>query len=635
MLQQIRGALKGAVVVIIVIVAFAAFAFTDVPNIAQLGSNAAVTVGDSRFSSQYVQSEYNRALQIRRQETGGAFTREQAMATGFADQVVNSIATTAALDQFADDLGLAMPREIVRDFLQGNENFQNPATGQFDRFILESLLQQNNMTVEEFERRIGEDLMRNQLIGSLSRGGSAPTPMVDAALLRETERRRIAYVTVTNEMSGAAAEPAPNDLEDYYQTNITNFTAPEYRAFDMVYLTQETFSEGLTVPEEDLRQTYDLNRERLYEEPEKRTLYQITFDTEPEAQAAVAALRQGESFETIASGRGLGLDAVTFADARARDILDPSVSEAAFAEGLQEGVTLDPIQSLFGWTVVQIGVVTDPVTRSFEEVRAEIEAQFLENDTRRAILTAIDELEAERDTGATLADAAESAGLEVQRIGPIDRFSFAPGGAIIDAVPGQALAEAFELEESEESEAIAVTDAGSGVQNYVFVSLREITEPAPIPFEDVRDRVEQGWRNQERNERISNTVRLIREAVEGGQSLTEAASTFDRAPIETVIDRRFENDVISTSLNEQIFFADMGDLISGPTALGVSQTVVEVRDVTFARNTVPPNDEAVYRQYLGFQLDQELLEAFVTSVRDDYGVKVNRNQLDTLYTDGF
>lgn len=629
MLQKVRSSLKGIVVFVFVGLLILAFALVDVPNVNQFGSNAAVTVGDAQFSSRYVENEFNRALQVRRQETGGSFTREDALATGLADQVVNSIATTAAISQFTDRLGLAMPRELVRDYLRENENFQNPATGQFDRFVLESLLQRNNISVEEFENRVAEDLMRSQLVMSLANAGPAPAPLIEAALLRQTERRRIAYLTVTDEMAGTPAEPTLEDLQAYYDANIAEFTAPEYRTFDLLVLSRETYAEELSVPEEELRRIYDQSRERLYEEPEKRTLYQLTYETEVEAQAAVAALRQGEPFETVAQNRGLGPDAITFADAQARDILDPSVSEAAFAEGLEEGAILDPVQSLFGWTVVQIAGVTPPVSRSYEEVRDEIEAQFLENDTRRMILAAIDEIEEERDTGANLAAAAETAGLSVETVGPIDRFSFAPGGAIIDAIPGEALAEAFRLEEGDESEAIDFDDQRS----YLFVSLREIVEPAPIAFEDVRDRVEQAWRNQERDQRISETVRGIREAVSGGQTLEEAAEPFERAPIEIVIDRRFENEIVSRSLNDQIFFADLGDLVSGPTALGAAQAVAEVRNVTFARNSVQLNEEEMFKQYLGFQLDQELLEAFVTEVREDFGVRVNRAQLDTLYAD--
>ena len=637
MLKQIRGGLKGLGVFIVILIAFAAFAFTDVPSLTQLGGDAAVKVGEERFSGPYVQNEFNRAVQIRRQDTGGAFTHQDALASGLADQVIETIATASALSQFSGRLGLAMPRELVRDFLQANENFHNPATGEFDQFVLEGILQQNNLTVQDFEQRIAEGLMQNQLVGALSGGGPAPAPLVDAALLRQNERRRIAYLTVTDEMAGTAAKPTAEDLTAYYEANIASFTAPEQRSFDMVMLTREAFSEGLDVAEETLRETYEANRERLYDEPEKRTLYQITYETEPEAQAAVASLRQGNGFETLAEARGLEMSAVTFADAQARDILDPAVSEAAFAKGLGEGTVLDPVQSLFGWTVVQVAGVTPEASRSFEEVREEIEAQFLDNDARRAMLEAIDVIEEERDTGANLAAAAQAAGVPVTRVGPIDRFSFEPGGAIVNDVPGEALAEAFLLEEGEESEALsfnAADDPQNATQNYVFVALREITPPTPPPFEEALERVDDAWRADERRRRISDAVRAIREAVEAGESLADVAGAYERAPIETVIGRDFENEVISSALREQVFFAGIDELVSGPAPFGDAQAVVEVRGVSFARDQIPPNEERLMREYLGYQLDQELIEAFVLAVREDYGVEVNRAQLETLYSSG-
>ena len=164
-------------------------------------------------------------------------------------------------------------------------------------------------------------------------------------------------------------------------------------------------------------------------------------------------MRQGKPFEQIAVERGLTLDAVTFNEAKRSDILDPSVQEAAFADGLKEGDIPDAVESLFGWTVVQIAGILPAETSTFEEKREEIEAQFLEQDVRRELLNAIDEIEEERDTGAGLLSAAEAAGFEIETFGPIDRYSFEPGGAIVDRVPGEALAEVFRLNEGEESEA--------------------------------------------------------------------------------------------------------------------------------------------------------------------------------------
>ena len=627
MLTQVRGALKGAVAWFVIVLLILAFALWGVPSISQFSATAAISVGDEQYSQQYVQREFTRAMQSRRAETGETMTTEEAVAAGLHEEVISTITTTSAIDQLAEKMRLAMPREMVRDFLQENENFHNPTTGRFDSTILQMILQQNGLTLDEFERRVTEDLKRNQLLTAIAGGTPAADPLVDALLLRQTEQRRIRYLVVTDEMAGRAEEPTPDDLKTFYEANPADFTAPEYRVFDLLVLRNENFRERAEAPEEEIRRIYDLNKERVYDKPETRTIYQITFDTEAEAQAAAATLRQGRPFEQIASDRGRSLDSVTFTDAQKRDILDPAVADAAFADGLEEGAILDPVQSLFGWTVVQIAGVTPAQESTFEEKREEIEAQYLDQDVRRSLLDAIDAVETERDSGAELEAAAAAAGYDVQSIGPVDRYSFAPGGAIIDKIPGEALAEAFALDEGEESESLEL----AARDGYFFVSLREIVPPALKPFDDVRDQVEARWRDAERAKRISAAIRGVRETIEKGETLEAAAEPFNRAPTEKIIDRGFTDEAISAAFNDQVFSAAPGELVSGPAGLGEGQIIAEIVDVGFAVGRIPPDQVELFKQYVGYQIDQELVDAFLTSVRNDTGVKVNQSQLDAIF----
>ena len=629
MLTQVRKVLKGAAAAIIIPLLILAFMFFGVPEVSQFTGSSALTVGSEKFSQQYIQNEFTRAMQTQRQQTGTNYTREDAIAAGLHDQVVNQIATTSAIEQFSDDLGLALPREVLRDYIQSIEGFQNPATGQVDRRMLEDVLRNVGLSVTQFEQRIESDLIRSQLVGALAAAGPAPNPFVDAFLMRQSEQRRIAYLTVTNDMAGAAAEPTPDDLRTYYETNQTAFTAPEYRTFDMLVLRNSDFRDGLEAPEEELLRIYEINKPRLYDTPETRTIYQVTFDTEAEALAAVSTLRQGTPFETIAAGRGMSLEAATSTDAQKRDILDPAVAEAAFAEGLEEGYVVDPVEGIFGWTVLQIAGVTPPTTQTFEEVRDDIESEYLEQDTRRKLQDAIDIFEEERDTGADIVAAAEAIDRQVVSVGPVDRFSFEPGGAILSDIPGEVLAEAFLLEEGIEGEANTLSE-GDG---YYFVTVRDITAPAVKPYDVVADEVVDRWRKDEREQRISATVRSIREAVEGGQTLEEAAEPYARAPIEQLVNRQYEDDAISRAFNDQVFFAEPGNLVSGPTALGESQVVAEIREIYVSPRMTPPEQQNIYGQYLGYQLDQELLEAFVTEIREDYGVKVTQSQIEALFSD--
>ncbi len=630
MLKQVRGALKGAVAWFVIVLLILAFALFGVPEVGQFTGNSVVTVGGERFSSQYVQNEFNRAVQIQAIESGGAFSRDEAIQSGLPNEIVQSITTTSALNQFADKIRLSAPRSMMRDYLNANENLKNPVTGKFDRSVLLQILQRYNISVEEFERRIAGELQRAQLIDSLMLQSVAPKTLTEFSLMRESERRKISYLIVTEEMAGKAAEPTPDDLNTYYEANPQTFTAPEYRTIELLVLRNEDFRDGIDVSEEELRRLYENNRARLFEKPELRTIYQITLDSEAEAQAAAAALRQGKTFEAIAIENGRTLDGVTFADARKTDLLDPGVAEAAFAEGLEEGAIIDPVEGLFGWTVVQIASVTPPELVTFEDAREQIENDYLAQDTRRAMLNVIDEIEEVRDTGASLAAAAEAAGLEAKEYGPLDRYSFAPGGAIIDGVPGEALSEAFMLEEDQQSEALQLADQGG----YFFVSVKEIRSPALQPLEDVRDDVDARWRKDERAQRLTETVGDIRAEVAAGATLAEAASQFDRTPTTLIIDRRFENEAISADLREEIFAAAPDALVTGEAALGEAQIIAEIDTIAVSITAVPPEQAAFYGQYLGYQLDQELIEAFLNAVRNEYDIKINQAQLDALFAEG-
>lgn len=629
MLKQVRGALHRVMALFLAVPLVLAFALWGVPELRSMTQRAPLRVGDVGFSNKTLTDEYNRQMTARRNQNNGVYTREQAMADGLPDYVISSIATRSVLKQEAGKMGLIMPRKLVSEYLQKDERFVNPVTGKLDETELTGILQANGLTVTQFEEIIKDDLLRDQLINSVAAAGPAPAEMAKLMLLREVERRRVGYLTITDEMAGIPAEPTPDALNAYYEENKQEFFAPEYRSFTTVLLRYDDFKEGLEAPEEDLRRLYEANKARLYESPEKRTLYQITYDTEGEADAAVAALQQGKPFEELATEKGLTLAAVTFTDIDKGDVLDPKVAEAAFSAELKEGEVTKPVKGLFGWTIVQLAGVKAPETQSFEDVRDELASQYLEQDTRKRVLDMIDKLEEARDTGASLVAAAEEAGVRPQHFGPIDSFSMAPGGAIVNGIPGEVISEAFKLEEGEESNATDLTDGG-----YFFVQVDEVTPPAARPFDDVVDEVTSRWRAADRRKRISDAVKQVTDAIEAGKTFEEAAAPFNRAVLERVLDRRSADEVVSQALLGKAFTADQGAVVTGPAGSGDAQTIVEIRQIGYARSQVGPGEQTAYQQYLSYQLNQEYLEAYVDALRDEYGIKTDQNAIAQIFNEG-
>jgi peptidyl-prolyl cis-trans isomerase D len=627
MLKQMRSRLKSAGAWLFVALLVPAFALWGVPELRDIVQRPMMRVGDVDISNATLQREYARVFERRRDEAGGRYTPEDARGDRLADQVADQIAVRTLLELEADKLGLAMPDSLVSEFLTTNEAFQNPSTGKFDQLALENILRSNNLSVPEFESIIKKDLLRTQLIASVAAGAPAPAELAEGLLLRETEVRRIGYLAITDDMTEPAETSTEEKLKSFYESRLAEFQSPEFRTLTAVILRPEDFTDA-EPPEEELRRAYETNRERLYEQPEKRTLYQLTYDSEEAATAAAAGLRSGKPFEAAARERGLSLAAATYADALKRDILDPKVGEAAFAPDAGVGAVVGPVRGTFGWTVVQIAGVTPPETRSFEEARPEIIAQLAAADSKKKLFDAVEALEEARDTGAILADAAKTAGVEARTFGPVDSYSFAPGGAIVPEVPGEVLKEAFAIAEGEESDARELENGG-----YFFVQVDDVRPAAPVPFEEIRTEVENKWRAEERRSRLSRAVDAALAAITGGKTLAAVAADLNRAALETSLRRGADDPSLSPELVEKLFAADKGAVVSGADATGGAGVVAEVRDIRFLRGQISAVEETSFRQLLGYQITQEYFEAYVDALREDYGVRADKDRLAALFNE--
>ncbi len=622
-----QGALKTVIALIFILPLVVSFIAWGVPEISQMTSNDALKVGPKGFSVLEISREFDRYVTNRRNQSEGAFTREQAIAEGAQDQIVESMATQSALDQEALKMGLIVTRPMVSKFLQTNEQFKNPNSGKFDNETLDLILREYGFSIREFEERIRMEMLRAQLLGGVARGGPASNALIDGLVAREVETRNVSYVTIGEDAAGAAPAATPELIKEFYDKNQSQFMAPEYRSFTAVILSNSDFVDRAEATDEKLLEIYNANKAK-YETPERRTFYQITLETEDAAKAATAALKDGKPFETVAGDNGQTLAQVTRSEVLKSDIVDPAVSGAVFDAKAATGAVVGPIKGVFGFNVLQIANVTPAEIRAFDEVRAEIEETFLDQGTKKRLFDKIEEIENERDSGVPLAEAAQKHGATAQVVGPVDSFSFNRGGGIVDGVPAEALAAAFKLEEGEESQASELSDRSG----YYFISLTEIIPPAPIPLETIAAEVEARWRVSDRDARLGAVVAQINDALAKGTPLAEAAAPFNRAPLSASLNRRSVNETFSQDLLDQVFAAAKGKAVSGRAGDG-AQVIAVIDAVAFGAAPVGPEQISAFGRFIGQQIDQELIDAYAKAVRDDAKVKINKAQLDRQFGD--
>ena len=630
MLKQVRGALKGIVAWFVIALLVLAFAAWGVPELRSFTRKDPVRVGDIGVSQQEIVDEFNRAANTQRTPDGKAMTRDEALAAGVKDEVLRRLTLVTLLDGEAERMGLKLTRAEVAKFIRTDEMFQNPVTKAFDRERLNQILSQNQLSEQRLEELLRSDLLRQMLFESIEPGPSAPKAMVRNLILHEIEQRRIGYLVVTPDLAGPAAAPTPAALQAFYDKNKDRFKTPEYRTFTAVLIRAEDFAARVAVSEDEMRRTYDATKARLFETPEKRTFYLVTFDKEDAAAAAAAAVRAGRPMEAIARDRGLTLAAVTFTDTSRKDVLDPKVAEAIFAPALQPGGIVGPVKGQLGFAVAQLAGVTPATTQPFEEVRDQIRAEIAKSGARKALIEAVSKFEESRDTGETLAASAQKIGAAPQTFGPVDDKSFAPGGAIVDKIPGVVLAEAFKLDEGSESTVIELPDNGG----YAYLTVDAVQPEAVRPYKDVAGAVEALWRADEVRARLSKKAKAIKDAVAGGKTLEAEAAALGRAAFENVFARSGPgNEAISPEFLKALFKASKGAAISAPVTIGDAEVVAVVRDIGFARERIGPGDEAQFSTFLDANMNREFAEAYVEAVKKDVGVRIDQAAVDALFVD--
>ena len=177
----------------------------------------------------------------------------------------------------------------------------------------------------------------------------------------------------------AAARRAGLDREEEVRARIRR---AEEQELQQAWLSREIASR---VTDETVRARYDQEIANRPAEEEVRARH-ILVQTESEARAALAEVRGGADFATVAQRRSSGPGSREGGDLgffRRGDMV-PEFAEAAFA--LQAGqVSENPVRSPFGWHVIKVEERRRAAPPPFEQAAQAIRQQLLETEVQAAV----------------------------------------------------------------------------------------------------------------------------------------------------------------------------------------------------------------------------------------------------------
>lgn len=618
MLDLVRRGVKSWVAKVLLGVLVASFAVFGIGDVFSnsLGSSVA-SVGNQKVSAERFLAAFNGEMRGASQRFGQPIDVQLARQLGLDQQVLSRMASEATLDQTMADLSISAPDAVVAETIIADPSFQ--AAGQFDDAQYKYLIAQNGFTIEGYEEQTRRALARNQLTAALVAGATAPAGAAEALFAYQGETRRIDYITLS--ITEHAEDPGTPDeatLTAHHEANPDAFSAPEMRDAIYLHVSIDEMASDFSPDEGELQALYDA-RSSLYAQPERRDLYQTIFDKEADAAAAKARVDASElDFDALLAERDETRADTSLGDVTRGDLAE-ATGKAAF-ENAEEGV-VGPIDTGFGFALIEVAAITPAETIPFEDARDELAIDLQREaavDAAPGIAGEIDDL---RAGGATLEEIAGDLGLtlgQAKGVSADNRNDDLTGDAAF-------IADLFASEESEERDVVETEDGG-----YFVLRLDGVTDAALRPLDDVRTEVMAHWRSTRLAESLRARAETLVEALNEGELLAVAAD-------ELGVDVQTEGPKtraegwagITGELVEDIFDTPMGGAgyFATPNAPGL------VTVATVVGIEAPEADEQrleALRAQLNQMTGSDALQLFLSAKQVEAGVTINTQLLDSL-----
>ena len=372
----------------IFVVVIPPFAFFGIDSYFQgsTGGGNVATVGDYRIS----QAEFAQALQERqdmlRNMSGGRLDPALLDSQELRLSVLDNLVQQQLLMQRAVRSGLAVSDRQIQEIVANVDAFKEDGKFSYTRY--EELLRAQGMTPVIFEQRVRQDILIDHVTHPYA--GSAFVSRAEAALLLRIseQQREVSHFIYSADRFLSQVKLEPDAAKKYYDSHQDEFRTPEQVRIEFVTLSADALAGQVQPAEADVRRAYDENAKR-FEVRESRQASHILITPEGDGAEAkkkakakadelhaqlkknpgsFAALAKQHSQDpgSAANGGDLGFFE--------RGAMVKAFDDAVFS--MKSGEISAPVESEFGYHIIRLAAVRGGKGKSFEEARAEIEAEL-------------------------------------------------------------------------------------------------------------------------------------------------------------------------------------------------------------------------------------------------------------------
>jgi peptidyl-prolyl cis-trans isomerase D len=565
----------------------------------------------------------------------------------FAGRAAQELINEKAVLSEAHRLGLRATDEDVRDELQHGQYAQvffpgGNFVGQDD---YEEKLQQNNLTVDQFERSVKEQVLFNKVRSLVDGGATVTDAEIRAKFEKENTKVKFDYAVLKKDDILKDLHPTDAELKAYYDKNKAKYnnSIPEKRKISYVLVDSSKVQAQTQVSQQDMQAYYQDHRDD-YRVPDQVNVRHILFNTPlpgPDGkvdQSGMDAARQkaNDVLKQLQSGGDFSALAKKYSEdtssAKTGGSLGwiqrgrfGSADEDKVVFALPKGGTSGIITTGSGFDIVRVDDKQEAHVKPLEEVKSQIEPVLKQQAASQAAEGLANTLVAQARSQ-SLDKAAAAKNLAVVNT---DFF------AKMDVLPGIGHAPQF-------SDAVFAAaeksppDVAQIPQGYVIYQLVAINPPATPSFEEIRSRVETEFKNDRSTQLLSQKTQELSDRAKADHDLKKAAKELGAAmkTSDLVLPDGQVPDIGSMAGPAAVAFTLKPGDISGPidtTTAGVVLSVLEKQEPS-DQDFASKRDEI--RAGLLQEKQSEMFGLFIDNLRQEMEksgkIKINQQEMKSL-----
>ena len=351
------------------------------------GSETVASVGDMRITQQ----EFARALRERQEAiqrlTGGRASPELLDSAELRSEVLEGLVRRQLLLTRAVRSGLAVSDAQLQATISELPAFQNEGKFSLDRY--QQYLRAQGLTAVAFEAKLRQDILLGQLDDTFGETSFVPRTAIELLTRISEQQREVSVHAIAPDRFVSQVKLAADATKRYYDSHPEEFRIPEQVRVEYATLTLESLMSRVKVDSEDVKNYYESHKAE-FEGKQERQASHILIAVEPGAGAEEKKKARARADDLV---RQLKQSPAHFAEFAKQHSQDPgsaanggdlgffgrgtmpkAFEQAVFA--LKPGEITGPVETEYGYHIIRLTQVKGGETRSFEDVRAQIETEL-------------------------------------------------------------------------------------------------------------------------------------------------------------------------------------------------------------------------------------------------------------------